>query len=212
MRNRLHYIWVKVKLSARTVVWLMRQWRYSLLAFIVAILFFELLYWLFNLEFLTIILMSGNVTLVEKISVLYSPLTSIAATNGLPTVIMMVCVALLQGVSIAMLTYTIRHQKKLDSELLGRSSIVSLLAIIGIGCPACGTSLLTPIVALFVSSSAVAVSERIMIVLLPLALLVGLYGLYAIGLKAATIRAKTHGVSHAKATIIPSRTQQGESK
>lgn len=202
MRGRAGFFWVKLRLSTKTVGWLLSQWRYSALALVIALVFFELMYWLFNLSFLGTILASGNVTLVEKLNVLASPVQSIASVSGIQTLLLMLLLSIVQGISIAMLTYVVRHQKKLDAELLGGSSIVGLLAIIGIGCPACGTSLLTPIVALFVSGSAVAVSEKIIIFLLPIALLVGLYGLYAIGLKAAHIRTRVHGSPHETLAIV----------
>lgn len=202
MRERASFFWVKLQLSLKTIGWVMSQWRYAALALAIAVLFFELMYWLFNLSFLGIILASGNVTFLEKLNVLASPVQSIASVSGVHTLILMLLLSLLQGISIAMLTYIIRHQRKLDANLVGGSSLVGLLAIIGIGCPACGTSLLTPIVALFVSGSAVAVSERIIIFLLPFALAVGLYGLYAVGLKAANIRTKVHGSSNETLALV----------
>jgi hypothetical protein len=165
------------------------RWRYAVLATLVAILFFEFIFWMFNMPVLTIILTSGNLSIIDKLNVLASPIKSINSISGTFVVVMMLILAVVQGISIAELTYTIRHQKKIDSKLIGGSSLVGLLAIIGLGCPACGTSLLTPIVALFVSSSAVAVSEKITAIALPLAIIIGIYGLYVIGLKAASARA-----------------------
>ena len=105
----------------------------------------------------------------------------------------MIAISLVQGQSIAALVYTLRHQQKFDAVAITGGSVAGFLAIIGLGCPACGTSLVTPIVAIFVSGSAIAVSESITHIALPLALLVGLYGLYAIGLKAASARATSNG-------------------
>jgi len=188
MKATLRFLSVKLKLSVKTLLWLLAQWRYSLLACIVAVLFFELMYWLFNLSVLGIILGSGNVSFTEKVSVLLSPFHSVAAASGVFLFILMVLVSLTQGIAIASLAYIFRHQRAIDPGLIGGSSAVSLLALLGLGCPACGTSLLTPIVAIFVSGSAVAVSERIMNILLPFAFLAGLYGLYAVGLKLANVR------------------------
>lgn len=101
----------------------------------------------------------------------------------------MITLAIVQGLSLAALVYAIRHQPKTDGKMLGGSAFVGLLAVIGLGCPACGTSLITPIVAIFLSSSAVAVSEQIATIALPLATAVGLYGLYVIGLRLSTIKA-----------------------
>ncbi len=158
-------------------------------AFSAAFVFFELIYWLFNTSVLRIVLSSANLNLLEKLHFVVSPLWSLAATNGAYTAGLMIALSLVQGQSLAALAYTLRHQQKFDAAAIGGGSVAGLLAVIGLGCPACGTSLVTPIVAIFVSGSTVALSESITRIALPIALIVGLYGLYAIGLKAATARA-----------------------
>ncbi len=180
---------MKLKLSLRSLGWLFRRWRYTLLAVVAATAFFELVYWLFDLSALSTILFSSQLSIAAKFAVLISPLEAIASVNGTPTIITMLALALIQGVTIAALSYAIRHQPKVDSKLLGGSTLLGLLAVIGLGCPACGTSLVTPVVALFVSGSAVTVSESITVIAVPLALIIGLYGLYVLGLRVATVRA-----------------------
>ncbi len=195
MHPKLSFFKLKVKLSAKIVWWVLRQWRYTLLAIVVAFLFFELIYWLFNFNTFTIVVGSGNLNLVEKTRFIFDSLFSLGSTNGTYTATLMLLVSTLQGINIAVLTYTIRHQQKLDTAILGGGSFVSLLAIIGLGCPSCGTSLATPIVAIFVSGSTVAISESITRISLPIALAVGIYGLYSIGLKAATARAQSDSIT-----------------
>ncbi len=191
MRAKLAFLRIKAALAFKTIVWILRQWRYALVALIVSWLFFELVYWMFNLSILGFILSSGSLSLLDKISVLMSPFASVANTNGVVSVGLMIGLAIIQGISVAVLAYTVIHQRKLEAGIIGGGSIIGLMAIIGLGCPACGTSLVTPIVAIFISGSAVAVSESISRVALPIALLIGLYGLYAIGLKATNAKAAT---------------------
>lgn len=190
MKQKLKFFITKLQLSMRTIGWVLTQWRYALLATAFAILFFELIYWLFNLSVLTTILTSGNVTPLEKLEVLASPVQAIASAEGMTTALLILILAIIQGINLAVLTYTIKHQPKVDQKLVGGSTVVTFLAVLGLGCPACGTSLITPIVAVFVSGSAVAVSERIAAIVTPIALLVALYGMYVVGLRAATIRAQ----------------------
>lgn len=190
MQQKLKFFITKLQLSMRTIGWVLTQWRYALLATAFAILFFELIYWLFNLSVLTTILTSGNVTPLEKLEVLASPVQAIASAEGMTTALLILILAIIQGINLAVLTYTIKHQPKVDQKLVGGSTVVTFLAVLGLGCPACGTSLITPIVAVFVSGSAVAVSERIAAIVTPIALLVALYGMYVVGLRAATIRAQ----------------------
>lgn len=199
MKDRLSLVIAKLQLSISAVVWLLSKWRCAGLALLIAVLFFELIYWLFNFRVLSTIIFSGNVSLVEKLQVLVSPVQSIGAATGGFLLTFMLLLALVQGILLAGLIYIIRQQRKLDDKLVSGSSFATLFAIIGLGCPACGTSLVTPVVALFISGSAVTVSQQITLVATPLALGIGLYGLYAIGLKLANVRAKETAKSSANA-------------
>ncbi|NCU37576.1 hypothetical protein EOL96_00730 [Candidatus Saccharibacteria bacterium] len=185
MTQRLSLLLMKLRLSAKSIGKLLVQWRYAVLAMVIAVLFFELIYWLFNASVLISIMTSPQVSISEKIAVLASPFEAIGQASGIGLLSLIISLAIVQGISIAALTFVIRHQKKLDDKLVSGSSFVTLLAIIGLGCPACGTSLITPIVALFVSGSAVAVSEQITVFVTPIALAIALYGLYVIGLRVA---------------------------
>lgn len=81
---------------------------------------------------LGIILGSGNVSFTDKIAVLFSPFHSVAAASGIFLFTLMLLVSLTQGVAIAALTYIFRHQNKSDPSLIGGSSVVSLLALLGL--------------------------------------------------------------------------------
>jgi len=189
MRDKFALFIVKAKLSFRSITWLMARWRYAILAAFSAILFFELIFWLFNLPVLSFVMLSDSLTIIEKIKVLISPLSTISDSNGTIVLLMMLTLAIIQGIIISALVYTIRHQQKVDGKLIGESSAIGILAIIGLGCPSCGTSLLTPIIALFASGSATAVSEQLTIFAMPIAILIGIYGLYSIGLKVSSAKA-----------------------
>ena len=191
MKDRTALLSTKLKLSAKNIGWLLSSWKYAVLAAVVAVVFFELIFWLFNASTFWTIMVSSGVSVSEKFNVLLSPFEAIGQASGVWLLSMMVILALLQGVSIAALAYVIRRQKKIDDKLVGGSSLITLLAIVGLGCPACGTSLITPIVALFVSSSAVAVSETITAFVTPLAVGIAAYGVYVLGLQIANTRTRT---------------------
>lgn len=188
MKNRYEFLKIKARLSLKTIVWIMSKWRYVIAALLISVFFFELIYWVFNLNIFWSVISSTKISLFDKLSFMASPLESVVQLSGYASAITMILLSITQGISISILIFIIRHQKKVDSEMVGRSSLIGLLAIIGLGCPACGTSLLTPIIAIFVSGSAVTVSEKITIVTLPIALLISIYGLYALGLKGATVK------------------------
>ncbi len=186
---RLALVKAKLKLSSKTTVWIFRQWRYSGLAVIAAIGFFELIYWLFNYQLISLLFFSPAIDIGTKINVFLSPLTSASNANGMIATVEMWLVALVQGINIALLTYVVRHQRKVSAGALGGSSFVGILALIGLGCPSCGTSLITPVVTIFASGSAAVVSESINAIVLPLAIMIGLYGMYSLGIQAANARA-----------------------
>ncbi len=188
MKNRYEFLKIKARLSLKTVMWIMSKWRYAIAALLISIFFFELIYWVFNLNIFWSVISSTKISLFDKLSFMASPLESVVQLSGYASAITMMLLSITQGISIAILIFIIRHQKKVDSEMVGRSSLIGILAIIGLGCPACGTSLLTPIIAIFVSGSAVTVSEQITIITLPIALLISIYGLYTLGLKGATVK------------------------
>lgn len=192
MQQRWNLFRLKFLLSLRTLGWLFRRWQYALLAVLFAVLFFELVYWLFNLGLLGSLLGSRNLTIGDKFRLLASPFTAVKDASGTGLFIMMAVISIVQGLSLSALIYAIKHQSKVDSELLGGGVIVGLLAVIGLGCPACGTSLLLPIVTTFASGSAVAISEKITLISMPIAIIVGLYGLYVLGLRISTIRAQNN--------------------
>jgi hypothetical protein len=191
IKMRIKLFGMKLKIAVQTLAWLFKQPRYIAFAAIISLLFFEFVYWMFNVPLLTTLMASTNLSFYDKLSLLTGPFTYVQNQNGMAVFSMMIGLALIQGASLAALTFAIRHQPKTDSKLIGGSAVVGFLAIVGLGCPACGTSLITPIIALFISGSAVAVSEQITAFTLPLAIIVGVYGLYATSLRASTIKASS---------------------
>lgn len=66
-------------------------------------------------------------------------------------------VAILQGILIGLVVLMWKKKKKIDSENLESAGIAAGLAVLGTGCPTCGTALLTPILsAIFSGGSALA--------------------------------------------------------
>lgn len=182
---------VKILLSVRTLMWFFMHVKYSAFGLLLSVLFFELIYWLFNIQLLATLLSSGSLRLSEKLALLLDPFLQLKQQNGVGTFILMMLLSLLQGMSVVVLVYAIKNQRRIDGKMVTGGFIVGFLAVIGIGCPACGTSLLVPLLATFVSGSAVALSEQVTFIALPLAIFVSTYGLYILGLRLANIKALT---------------------
>ncbi len=207
--SRWQFLLAKVKLSARALLWLFSHLRYAAAAALAALFFFEFVYWMLKFSVFWTLMTSPNLTILDKLHQLTGLFTYLTAQNGYLIAGLMVLLAAIQGASLTAVVYAVRHQPKLDETLLGESAVIGFIALVGLGCPACGTSLITPIVALFVSGSAVAVSQVIARILLPLAVLVGLYGLYVVGLRVASIRAH-QGNAHLRTNPLISRLKKSK--
>lgn len=66
---------------------------------------------------------------------------------------------------------------------LGGTGIAGVLSVLGLGCAACGTSLVTPILTFLFATSSVAVAEEVGLYSAVLALVASLVTVYLAGLK-----------------------------
>lgn len=119
---------------------------YIFLAGIVSLAFFVLAVWLPNLRIVAHTLASGSIAFGAKLTLLLNLLGSIGTNFTLFSAISAIIIAILFGVNIAVITYFIRKRKAVLSgrELFaGAGGIGS--GIIGIGCAACGSFILSTI-------------------------------------------------------------------
>jgi len=109
--------------------------------------------WLPNFRLISEILVSSNATVVEKIDFLFSLFGSIQTNFSVASASYAILIALLFGVNIALLSYYV-HDKRVaragSGAAVGVGGLIS--GIFGIGCAACGTVLLTPLLAVFGAS------------------------------------------------------------
>lgn len=95
-------------------------------------------------------------------------------------------VALLQGVLIGLIVLVWKKKKEINSESLQGAGIAAGLAVLGTGCPTCGTALLTPVIgAIFAGGSALA--STISGVVTILAIIVAILSLKKVGEEAYVI-------------------------
>ena len=93
--------------------------------------------------------------------------------------------ALLQGILIGLLVTVIKYSKKGTDNFASvqNSGIVAILAVLGSGCPTCGTALLTPVMTT-VFGSGVALAGTVSAVITWLAILLALFTLKKLGYNA----------------------------
>lgn len=89
-------------------------------------------------------------------------------------------VAVLQGLLVSMVVFVWKKKKEVNSQNLERAGISAGLAMLGTGCPTCGTALLAPVIGTIFSGSTVIVGAVSWAVTL-LAVLVAIFSLRKIG-------------------------------
>ena len=166
----------------------LRQPRYAAGALVGALGFAWLIFLLTNGGFYGALLMS-RLPFVDKLGVIGTMFAEIArqAVTS-PTGVLLVLVSVLQGISLTLIIFTARHNKRNQqtTQQLSLSSIASVAAAIGLGCVPCGTSLILPIVAVFFSGAAAASAATVAsTIVLIIALGLSLFSLYRSGQIAA---------------------------
>lgn len=125
-----------------------RNYSYAFLSLSISVLVFLFAVWFSNLELITEVLTSPSIPLLYKISIPLSLLGSIAtnftAFSGAYTII----IALLFGIYVAMLTYFLRKRIRETSGTGVATGFFGIASgVLGIGCAACGSFLLTSVLA-----------------------------------------------------------------
>lgn len=163
---------------------------YLLLAAVVSIIFYELIFWFLNLGLLQFLLTSPDLLVGDKVGILISSYIGIITPPYVPLSILLFSVSLLQGITVAGLIYTIRASRRANKNILqgvGTTGIAGLLSVLGLGCAACGTSLVTPILTFFFASSSTAMAEVVGVYAAALALIVALIAAHLTGYRLSSV-------------------------
>ncbi len=95
--------------------------------------------------------------------------------------------SLMQGILIGLVCFVYRKNKERAGETAGTAGIVAGLAILGSGCPTCGTTLIAPLVGTLFSGSGFAVAGTISGVITFLAVLIAILAFKKVGLETYAI-------------------------
>lgn len=164
---------------------------YLLLAVVVSVVFYEIIFWLMNLGLAHYLLTTPFLTVMDKLELIVRSYTGIVTPPFSRLAMTLFVVSLLQGVAVAGIVYVIRAQKQRDKTIVKQMSgagIAGILSALGLGCAACGTSLLMPVIAFFFASSSAALSDTIGFYSVILALIAALITVHIIGLKVAMVQ------------------------
>ena len=130
---------------------------YATVAIVVSIAVFALSVWIQNLHLLIIILSSAASTRL-KFDIFLSMLGSIATNYSLFSASYTVAIAVLFGINIALVVkfFAIRKSHIRSSGTTASSFLGLVSGMLGIGCAACGTFVLVPLLSLFGAAGLVA--------------------------------------------------------
>lgn len=162
---------------------------YLFLAAGVSIIFYEFIFWFLNLGLLQYLLTSPFLNVGDKLHMLIGSYTGIFTLPLSPLAFTLFAVSVFQGVAVAALVYSIRKERAMQRSFLkdfGGTGIAGIFSVLGLGCAACGTSLVTPILTFFFATSSVAIAEEVGLYSAILALIVSVITVYLTGLKLAT--------------------------
>ena len=174
-----------VKTAAAGIGALLKLPRYSVLASGFSLLFAIVIFFAINGNFYGPLFLS-RLSIVDKFVVAGSMLIELFKQGfTTPNGALLLIVSILQGLSLAVVIFTARRNKRNEQDVarqLSVSGIASIAAAIGLGCVPCGTSLILPIVTLFFSGAAAATAANVAgTIVLVLALVLSLASLYKSG-------------------------------
>lgn len=174
-----------IQTATKGISELMKLPRYAILVASISLVFAIIIFFAINVNFYMPLFLS-RLPWIDKI-ILVGTMVGELFKQGFTTLngALLLIVSILQGLSLAVVIFTSRRNKRNNDTMtrqLSVSGIASIATAIGLGCVPCGTSLILPIVALFFSGAAAATAANIAsYVVLILALVLSLVSLYKSG-------------------------------
>lgn len=174
-----------VKTAAAGIGALLKLPRYSVLVAGFSLLFAIVIFFAINGNFYGPLFLS-RLSIVDKFAIAGNMLAELFKQGfTTPNGALLLIVSILQGLSLSVVIFTARRNKRNEQDVarqLSVSGIASIAAAIGLGCVPCGTSLILPIVTLFFSGAAAATAANVAgTIVLILALVLSLASLYKSG-------------------------------
>ena len=122
---------------------------YASIAALVSLMVFSFAVWIPNWNLIKILITSSSVSFFEALKVIFSLFSSIGTNFTFISASYTIAISILFGMNVSLLVYYISIRKgsfKSKGGILGVGGIVS--GVFGIGCAACGTFILSSVLAL----------------------------------------------------------------
>ena len=149
---------LKVRMTLSAVKHVLREPKYFVLAFVSVFIMSGLIIWSLNLDLLRYILFEAPLSFVEKLEFFSYTYESLYTTFDSVHAVGISVLSVLFGVNVAMLVYMLRRQGFASVPKKSGSGAFAL-AMIGGGCVACGTSIITPLLATLGATSSAFVRD-----------------------------------------------------
>ena len=130
-----------------------QKYTYILLAFVISVAVFIFAVWFPNIPLIVKIMGHPGITFSQKINLPISLIGSIKTNFTLFSASYTILIAVFFGINIAMIFYFLKHRiSKLKKKGITTSFLGIVSGVIGMGCAACGSLLITSILSLFGAS------------------------------------------------------------
>ena len=96
-------------------------------------------------------------------------------------------IALLQGILIGLTVFLWQKKREQNATNLEHAGIITGLIALGAGCPTCGTTLITPLIGVFFSTSSLAIAGAISTIVTILAITIAILSLKRLGVETYVI-------------------------
>lgn len=96
-------------------------------------------------------------------------------------------ISLLQGILIGLIVLLWNKKREQKAENIEKAGIITGLIALGAGCPTCGTTLLTPLLAAFFSTGGLAIAGTVSTIVTILAIIIAIFALKRLGLETYAI-------------------------
>lgn len=149
----------------------------------IGIVLYILLFWINNIGLLGHILSTFSIPVAVKIQLIAGTFTSIGAQGGSWILALVFIMSMLQGFTISALSFVIRRQHSLNKAAgaAGQTGIAGLFAAAGLGCSACGTSILTPLLSTLGATASHSLSLMLGNLAIVASLIITIVALYVVG-------------------------------
>lgn len=181
--------WLKIQTAAKNIGKVLLMPAYATTAVVGMFVVMGVILWSLNFDVLRFVLFESGISAYDKFTFFISVYKGIFSAFGNLQALSIIIFSVLFGINIAALSFVLFRQR--SRKALTGSSVAGLgAAILGGGCIACGTSILTPVLTSLGVLGATAFTHSLGIILNVVGSVLIIWSLYRLGLLVGTILAK----------------------